>query len=110
MNLIKRHKGLALVGALTLVLIIIMFILCGRMIFSTGETIYGSRLKNLPKIDSKVTKEIINENKEIEEIEKQIFEYASFIRKNVERDEVSNIFYNIDKVKKLIKERDLKIK
>ena len=69
MNLIKRHKGLALVGVLTLILIIIMFIICGRMIFSTGETVYGSRLKNLEKIDSKITKEIINETKEIEQVE-----------------------------------------
>jgi len=69
MNLIKRHKGLALVGTLTIVLIVIMFILCARMIFTTGETVYGQRLKNQVKIDSSITKEIIAETKELEQVE-----------------------------------------
>ncbi len=42
------------------------------------------------------------------EIEKQIFEYASFINKNVEYGEITNVFNNIDKVKKLVKERETK--
>ena len=69
MNLIKRHKGLAIVGTLTLILIIIMFIICARMIFSTGETEYGNRLAGLVKIDKNVTKEIISETKELNEVE-----------------------------------------
>ena len=70
MNLIKRHKGLAIVGILTLILIIIMFIISARMIFSTGETEYGQRLNGLVKLDKSVTKEIIEETKDLEEVEK----------------------------------------
>lgn len=69
MNLIKRHKGLVIVGTLTLILIIIMFIICSRMIFTTGETVYGQRLNGLVKLDKSVTKEIIEEAKEINEVE-----------------------------------------
>ena len=52
----------------------------------------------------------IKELPEVEEVEKQIFEYASFIKKNVEHDEVNNVFYNIDRVKKLLKEREAKLR
>lgn len=69
MNLIKRHKGLAIVGGLTLVLIIIMFAIFARMIFSTGETEYGQRLKGLVKVDKSVTNEVIEETKELEQVE-----------------------------------------
>lgn len=69
MNIIKRHKNLALVGGLTLVLIIILFLLCGRMIFTTGESEYGHRLNGLIKIDKSLTKEIIEEVKEKKEVE-----------------------------------------
>lgn len=69
MNLIKRHKGLAIVGGLTLILIIVMFVICARMIFSTGETEYGDRLNGLVKLDKSVTKEIIEETKENEMVE-----------------------------------------
>ena len=70
MNLIKRHKGLVLVGTLTLILLAILFIICGRMFFSTGETEYGKRLNGLVKLDKNTTKEIISEISEIEEVEK----------------------------------------
>lgn len=69
MNLIKRHKGLALIGGLTLILIIIMLIIFGRMIFSTGETEYGQRLNGLVKLDKSITKEIIEEVKAMEQVE-----------------------------------------
>lgn len=69
MNLIKRHKGLAIVGTLTLILIVIMFIISARMIFSTGETEYGQRLNGLVKLDKNTTKEIITETNEIEGVE-----------------------------------------
>lgn len=69
MNLIKRHKGLAIVLFLTLILIIIIFIICGRMIFSTGETEYGQRLNGLIKLDNSIKEEIINETKELEQVE-----------------------------------------
>ena len=69
MNLIKRHKGLALVGGLTLILIVIIFIIFSRMIFNNGDSIYGNRLDNFVKIDKKVTKEIIEEVSELEQVE-----------------------------------------
>jgi len=69
MNLIKRHKGLAIVGGLTLILVIVMFAIFARMIFSTGETEYGTRLNGLEKISKNVTKEIIEETKELEQVE-----------------------------------------
>lgn len=64
MDLIKRHKGLAIVGSLTFILIIIMFVIFSRMIFSTGETEYGQRLNGLVKISKETTKEIIASAKE----------------------------------------------
>lgn len=66
MNLIKRHKGLAFIGGLTLILIIILFIIFAKMIFSNGESIYGQRLNGLVKIDKTVTKEIIQEVEKID--------------------------------------------
>ena len=69
MNLINRHKGLAIVGGLTLILIIIMFAIFAKMIFSNGESEYGQRLNGIVKIDKKITKEIINETKELEQVE-----------------------------------------
>ena len=70
MNIIKRHKGLALIGSLTLVLLVIMFIIFARMFFSTSDSEYGTRLKGLVKIDKNTTKEIINETEELDEVEK----------------------------------------
>lgn len=69
MNLIKRHKGLAIVGGLSLILIIIMCIICARMVFSTGKTEYGDRLNGLVKLNKSITKEIIEETKNNEIVE-----------------------------------------
>lgn len=69
MNLIRRHKNLAIIGTLTLILLIVMFIIFARMIFTTGETEYGQRLKGLEKLDKTVTKEIIDEIEELEFVE-----------------------------------------
>lgn len=69
MNLIKRHKNLAIVGSLTIILIIILFIISARMIFSTGETEYGQRLNGLVKIDKSVTESIITSTKENSSVE-----------------------------------------
>lgn len=69
MNLIKRHKGLAIIGGLTLILVIVMFAIFARVIFSTGKTEYGDRLKGIEKVGQKITKEIIETTKEIEQVE-----------------------------------------
>lgn len=70
MNVIRRHKGLALVGGLTLILLIIIFVILSRMIFSSSDSKYGDRLNNLVKIDSKETEKLVSEMKEKEEITK----------------------------------------
>lgn len=69
MDLIKRHKGLAIVGGLTLILVIVMFAIFARMIFSTGETQYGNRLKDVVELDKKTTEKIIEEMTDNEAVE-----------------------------------------
>ena len=69
MNLIKRHKGLAIICLLTLVLVLVMFAIFARMIFSTGDSEYGTRLKDLTKLDKNITKEIIEELEGLEIVE-----------------------------------------
>lgn len=69
MNIIKRHKGLAIVGGLTLILIIVMFAIFARMIFSNGDSEYGERLKGITKLDANLPKEIMEETKELNEVD-----------------------------------------
>lgn len=68
MNVIRRHKWLAIIGSLTLILIIVMFAIFAKMIFSNGESEYGHRLNGLVKVDKNIIKEIINETKESENV------------------------------------------
>lgn len=68
MNLIKRHKGLAVLGGLALILVIIIICIFARMIFSTSSSEYGQRLDDLVKIDSKVTNDIVGELEDIEQV------------------------------------------
>ena len=69
MNIIKRHKGLALVGGLTLILLIVMLAILSKILFSNGDSVYGQRLKGISKLDKNITKEIINTTKELENVE-----------------------------------------
>lgn len=69
MNVIRRHKWLAIIGSLTMILIIVMFAIFAKMIFSNGDSEYGQRLNGLVKINKNVTKEIISETKELENVE-----------------------------------------
>ena len=98
MNVIKRHKNLAIIGSLTIILIIVMIIICGRMIFTTGESEYGKRLNGLMKIEKEVTNEIIEktkENKEVEDITIRIqgkIVYTTIIyKKGTKADTAKNI-------------------
>lgn len=70
MKLIRRHKGLAIVGGLTLILFIILLIIFSRMLFSTGKSEYGDRLNNLVKIEKKVFDEVKTETEKLDEVEK----------------------------------------
>ena len=69
MNVIRRHKWLAIIGSLTLILIIVMFAIFAKMIFSNGDSEYGQRLNGLVKIEKNLTKEIISEIGELENVE-----------------------------------------
>jgi len=69
MNLIRRHKGLAIIGGLSLVLLIIMFFIFSRMIFSGSNSEYGDRLNGIVKIDKKDTDKLIEETKALDEVE-----------------------------------------
>jgi len=70
MELIKRHKGLAIVGLLALILMVIIFAIFARMIFSSGDSVYGDRLKNVEKVNKSVLNEIKDKIEEYEEVEK----------------------------------------
>lgn len=69
MNLIKRHKGLAIIGGLTLILLIVLFAIFSRMIFSTGKSEYGDRLKNIVEIKKSVLDDVKKSTEEYEEVE-----------------------------------------
>ena len=69
MKLIKRHKGLAIIGGLTLILLIVIFAIFSRMIFSTGKGEYGDRLKNIVNVPKDVTNKVKEEIKDKEEVE-----------------------------------------
>lgn len=69
MEVIKRHKGLAIVCALTLILLIIIFIIFARMVFGNKESVYGDRLSGLVKIDTSIKDEIIDDYSEKKEVE-----------------------------------------
>lgn len=64
MNLIRRHKGLAILGGLALILVIIIICIFAKMIFSTSGSEYGQRLDGVVKIENKVTKDIVSELEE----------------------------------------------
>ena len=69
MKLLKRHKGLAIVGGLTLILMIVIFAIFSRMIFSTGKGEYGDRLKGIKAIPKDVTNKVVEETKELDQVE-----------------------------------------
>ena len=57
-SLIKRHKGLSIVVGLSLILLIVIFAILARMLFSSGSE-YGDRLNNIVAVDSKTTDKIM---------------------------------------------------
>ena len=69
MNVIKRHKGLALILFLTLVLVVIMFFIFSKMLFSNGKNEYGDRLKGIPEISDSVLKDAKGSITAYEEVE-----------------------------------------
>ncbi len=68
MKMIKRHKGLAIIGGLSLILLIVLFAIFSRMIFSTGKGEYGDRLNNIIAIPKDTTNKVISETKTKDEV------------------------------------------
>ena len=68
MKLIKRHKGLAIILRLTLILLIIIFAIFSRMLFSTGKSEYGDRLNNIVEVKDGLLKEVKGELESLEEV------------------------------------------
>jgi len=70
MKVLKRHKGLAIVLGLTLILLVVIFAIFSRMILSTGKGEYGDRLKNIKEVSKEVKDKVISETEELDEVEK----------------------------------------
>jgi len=68
MNLIKRHKGLAIVGGLTLILLVIILMIFSRMFLGSNNSMYGDRLNNIEKLDKSVNSEVVSKVKEVKEV------------------------------------------
>ena len=69
MNLIKRHKGLAVIGTLTLILLIILFVIFSRMIFPSANSEYGDRLNGMIKLEKETSNKVLEETKKLKEVE-----------------------------------------
>ena len=70
MKLIKRHKGLAFVCLLTLILLAILFIIFSRMFFSKNKSEYGDRLNSIVDISKNTLDEVKSKISEKEGVEK----------------------------------------
>ena len=71
MNIIKRHQGLAIVCALTLVLLLVIGAIFSKMLFSSKKGEYGDRLDGIEEIKESTLKEVktsISEHEEVEEV------------------------------------------
>jgi len=69
MNLLKRHKGLAIIGSLSLILLIIIFIIVKDLFFNENKSTYGDRLNGLVEIDTKIKDKVKSELTELNEVE-----------------------------------------
>lgn len=101
MNLIRRHKGLAIVGCLALVLLIIMFIIFARMIFTSNNGEYGNRLNGLIKVDKSIIEKVTNDTKKMDEVEDitvrtqgKIIYTTIIFKENVKKDKAKEISNN----------------
>lgn len=68
MNVIKRHKGLAIIATLSLILLVVIFIILSRMLFQKNNSVYGDRLNEMVELDDSIKDKIINEYKEKAEV------------------------------------------
>ena len=70
MDIIKRHKGLAIIGGLTLILFIILLAIFSRMIFSSGKGEYGDRLNNITDVKKSLLDEVEDSLESQDQVEK----------------------------------------
>ena len=68
MEILKRHKGLGIVGGLALILLILLIIICSKMFLSKNGGVYGNRLNNIEKISDGEIKKVTNAIEEKEEV------------------------------------------
>ena len=68
MEILKRHKGLAIVGGLAFILLILLIIICSKMFLSKNGGVYGNRLNNIEKISDGEIKKVTNAIEEKEEV------------------------------------------
>ena len=98
MNVIKRHKGLAIVGGLTLILLLVLMIIFSRMIFSTGKGEYGDRLNGITEVKSSVltdAKKSIEDNENVEKasvrIQGKIIYTTIYVKEGTSKDKAKEI-------------------
>lgn len=59
---------------------------------------------------SSIQEEVFSHVEDIETVEKSIFEYASYLKRNIDRGEYANAYNNINKIKELLNKRTSLIK
>ena len=98
MNVIKRHKGLALILFLTLILVGVLFAIFSRMMFSNKKGEYGDRLDNISKISDSTLKEVkdsISANEEVEDtkvrVQGKIVYTTIYVKADVSKDRAKEI-------------------
>ena len=116
MNVIKRHKGLALILFLTLILAGILFAIFARMLFSTGKGEYGDRLNGVEAVSDNELKEIkesIFKSEEVEDakvrIQGRIIYMTIYVKAGVSRDTAKAIANRVlgDYSEEILKDYDL---
>lgn len=68
MKIIKRHKGLAFVCFLALILVAILAVICSRMFFNKDKSEYGDRLNGIVNISKSTLDEVKNKISENENV------------------------------------------
>lgn len=68
MNVIKRHKGLAIIATLSLILLIVIFIILSRMFFQKNNSVYGDRLNEMVELDTSIKDKIIDDYNKKDEV------------------------------------------
>ena len=68
MKMIKRHKGLAFVCFLALILVVILAVICSRMFFNKNKSEYGDRLNGIVEVSNSTLADVkskISDNEDV---------------------------------------------